>query len=319
MPAPIIEEYFWQADINRMTNAKIMEALERMFSHETLYYKDLRNESWWITEVRRLPGLIKSIDDEFVWYSSTLIRWDALLDIIVQELRLEEKLFVEWQTLKVISVMKLRNLWLGPYVQLAWQLFDCLWYEYLWTKTVSGHWSWLRVFVQDAFGNIYAYPQLMFTKLVRKIDIRKRYFENFKDTIIEQLEDKQKEDIEELSSRQATTLRDYMDASRNLTECITADIEKLANTMVNNSMNFEKKLLHCWQIKSAKLFEWQKIQVFTKMLFIDQDKTKPVGRFKIECSLDDFRLKIHNQDTLNNDEYQHPHVNRMWDCCFYTS
>lgn len=295
----------WLENMMDEPNDKILHHLLESF-RVGLSDQIMLSEEGWQLRARDITD-IRAIDDEFMWTNRWIVRWMWLSDLISAKYMSEEKTFEKWDILKVVPPAKLRMLSLTNMAELSGKYFEMIWYQ---------GWSWtVHVRVKDFYWNDFSYPQRAFIK-TSETSLKDLFMEHMKKKVMWKILDAKKHKVDTLTQNYQTTLREYLKASKLLSEANQEDLDKRAEEVVQGHLDFNDKFKNFPQIRNVKFVDEENVEIITKCIYSEQDKKMPLGRFKIQIkSGREFKVVIKNLDITDNAEHNHMHVHRSWDVC----
>ena len=336
-------------DIDNIPNEDIIAKLydiymEPSFIHPTterwqlLMYTQLQSEEGeyhLATAVFKLEN-IKAICDTYIWYGKerpSLISWSWFVNNINARAHIqteEEELFKTGKVIKVWAVQKLRGAgflqsheddYMKGYIGCHYKVLG---YNKDWftlpdevatniRDVYIGRQRHKKVYLEDAYGNVYAFPQSALIPTTTK-DLVVFQKELAIRTIIDRLENTAKFDIERLSKEYQSSLRKFMVSSKVLHEKISWNFTEEAERIYEIQINMKDVLENNVQIQKVIYEPSERLIIETRPLW---NSGKPIGKYSIDISLRSWGLKILNIDIWGTHEHQHPHINRVWAPCLW--
>lgn len=329
---------YWLTDVDALPNEQIIEKIKLLVLEESdnnsrsIQHNELLSDTGQSIKLWAIIGDIKAIDDQFIWTNSYwLFRWTGMETLIngsmLQDSE-EAELFQPWKIVRVWSLDKLRTVWLivtrreEELKNYIGKHYKVLGYNRDWftipddkINNIIKVYNWnrvhKRVFVEDAFWNIYIFPQTALVRTAIK-DLQQYQHEQLLKTIIEELQDNAKYEIETLTGQYQEDLRKFMEVSQKLQDKLSWDYKVEAERILEIQMSTKTILEKNEQIASVEYIPWQKLVVDTVPLW---NSNQPIGRYRITLTLNAWWLKVFNLDIGKEDEYQHPHIRQHGDCC----
>jgi len=321
---PDLQTKFELKDIDTIPNEKIIQRLQKAFNDENyLRQKRLVNDTGNDFFVSLILQQVKSIDDQFIWTENWLFRWTWLTEMLndCEQESTEAELFKVWKICRVAAIEKLRNLALNTTMsQYVGKHFEIIGYstDLLLPNTISiGQGNnglrdrYKRVYCKDWFGLDFSIPQVALVPTSIK-DLKWHEEKLQLEKIVAQLQDSSKYEIAEVTTKYQTTLRDFMEQSTLLEEKLCKDYVTEAKKILEIQLHTKEILEKNAQITNVNYLMGKSLIVETVPLFIENT---PIGRFRMEINLIEWRLRIYNIDINNTSVYQHPHIQYGGECC----
>lgn len=328
---------FWLTDVDALPNEKIIEKLNLLITGDDegvrrLHNSELLADTWQSIALSSIIADIKAIDDQFIWTNwMWLFRWswiDNLINWSMLQESTEAELFQPWKIVRVGSIDKLRTVWLlvtrreESLKNYVGKHYKVLGYNKDWftipddkVNNIIQVYNWntihKKVYVEDAFWNVYIFPQTALVRTAIK-DLWQHQHEQMLKTIIEELQNNAKYEINDLTIEYQEILRKFMSVSQTLQDKLAWDYKVEAERILEIQMNTKTILEKNKQIIAVEYIPWQKLIVDTVPLW---NNNFPIGRYKIELNLQERWLKVFNLDIGVKSEYQHPHIRQYGDCC----
>lgn len=321
-----IKAKYWITDVNTMPNETIITKLKEIYESNEygLIERRILSDVWTEYNVYEIFRDATAVDDTYIWTSYGLFAWSGLANIInekcIIESEEEELWTVPWYIVRVWSANKLRNLnyiswynWHGLR-EYIWKHFEIIGYEQPeWDYLIPYSWyeRYKWVFVKDAFGNVYKFPQSVFVRTSIK-DLEKHNMKQVMDEIIAQLVDSDKYEITELSDKYQEDLRAFMKTAKILEEKLATDYQAKAKVIYEMQMNTKDILMNNEQITAVEYSPGKELIITTAPIW---NSGEPIGKYKIVLKLNSRHLRVTNLDINDTETFQHPHINSSGECC----